>query len=131
MSHTQVLSEPTMARHSTLIHSVRTSVPSHVIQYILSLSTSVCKDLAKRLSQTAGQYMIYTLSPKSQFALHRPTPEPTLAQPHHPRCEPPEKQAITASSWNSMEPRSKAIDKIEEGTRLAVEEMRQFSQQKT
>ncbi|CAH1426773.1 unnamed protein product [Lactuca virosa] len=47
----------------------------------------------------------------------RPTAEPTLAQPHHPGCELPEKQAITASGWSSMEPRSKAVDKIEEGVR--------------
>ncbi|KAL0285032.1 UNVERIFIED_CONTAM: Cytochrome c oxidase subunit [Sesamum radiatum] len=53
---------------------------------------------------------------------HRPTAEPTLAQPHQPGCEPPEKQAITASGWSSMEPRSKAVDKIEEGARLPVEE---------
>ncbi|CAI9264378.1 unnamed protein product [Lactuca saligna] len=52
----------------------------------------------------------------------RPTAEPTLAQPHHPGCEPPEKQAITASGWSSMEPRSKAVDKIEEGVRLPVEQ---------
>ncbi|KAG6467743.1 hypothetical protein ZIOFF_074390 (mitochondrion) [Zingiber officinale] len=56
----------------------------------------------------------------------RPTAEPTLAQPHHPGsgCEPPEKQAITASGWSSREPRSKAVDKIEEGARLPVEQGR-------
>ncbi|GJV87743.1 cytochrome c oxidase subunit 2 [Tanacetum coccineum] len=52
----------------------------------------------------------------------RPTAEPTLAQPHHPGCEPPEKQAITVSGWSSMEPRSKAVDKIEEGVRLLVKQ---------
>ncbi|KAK4538924.1 hypothetical protein RGQ29_032160 [Quercus rubra] len=36
-------------------------------------------------------------------------------------CEPPEKQAITASGWSYREPRSKAEDKIEEGARLPVE----------
>ncbi|KAL0302507.1 UNVERIFIED_CONTAM: Cytochrome c oxidase subunit [Sesamum calycinum] len=41
-------------------------------------------------------------------------------------CEPPEKQAITASGWSSMEPRSKAVDKIEEGARLPVEERRRL-----
>nr|GFB84239.1 cytochrome c oxidase subunit 2-1, mitochondrial [Tanacetum cinerariifolium] len=51
-----------------------------------------------------------------------PTAEPTLAQPHHPGCEPPEKQAITASGWSSMEPRSMAVDKIKEGVRLPVEQ---------
>ncbi|KAI3668447.1 hypothetical protein L1987_88566 [Smallanthus sonchifolius] len=56
----------------------------------------------------------------------RPTAEPTLAQPHHPGCEPPEKQAITASGWSSMEPRSKAVDKIEEGVRLPVEQRIRF-----
>ncbi|GJX48675.1 hypothetical protein Tco_0273865 [Tanacetum coccineum] len=52
----------------------------------------------------------------------RSTADPTMAQPHHPGCEPPEKQAITASGWSSMEPRSKALDKIEEGVRLSVEQ---------
>ncbi|GKA31202.1 hypothetical protein Tco_0717507 [Tanacetum coccineum] len=51
----------------------------------------------------------------------KPTVEPTLAQLHHPGCEPPEKQAITASGWSSMKPRNKAVDKIEEGVRLPVE----------
>ncbi|PWA74432.1 hypothetical protein CTI12_AA128810 [Artemisia annua] len=50
------------------------------------------------------------------------TVEPTLAQQHHPGCDPPEKQAITASSWSTMDPRSKAVDKIEEGVRLLVEQ---------
>uniref|UniRef100_A0A2N9G5D7 cytochrome-c oxidase n=1 Tax=Fagus sylvatica TaxID=28930 RepID=A0A2N9G5D7_FAGSY len=54
----------------------------------------------------------------------QPTAEPTLAQPHHPGCEPPEKQAITASGWSYREPRSKAVDKIEEGARLPVEQRR-------
>ncbi|KAK4433541.1 hypothetical protein Salat_1116400 [Sesamum alatum] len=54
------------------------------------------------------------------------TAEPTLAQLHHPGCEPPEKQAITASGWSSMEPRSKAVDKIEKGARLPVEERRRI-----
>nr|GEU51884.1 cytochrome c oxidase subunit 2, mitochondrial [Tanacetum cinerariifolium] len=52
----------------------------------------------------------------------RPTVDPTLAQPHHPGCEPLEKQAITAYSWSSMVSRSKAIDKIEEGVRLSIEQ---------
>ncbi|GKD80120.1 cytochrome c oxidase subunit 2-1, partial [Tanacetum coccineum] len=52
----------------------------------------------------------------------RPTVEPTLAQPHHPWCEPPKKQAITARVWSSIEPRSKAVDKIKEGVRLLVEQ---------
>ncbi|WZY88426.1 hypothetical protein YC2023_045161 [Brassica napus] len=37
-------------------------------------------------------------------------------------CEPPEKQAITASGWSCREPRSKAVDKIEEGARHPVEQ---------
>ena len=37
-----------------------------------------------------------------------------------------DKQAITASGWSSMEPRSKAVDKIEEGARLPVEERRRL-----
>ncbi|CAN1204213.1 Cytochrome c oxidase subunit 2 [Linum perenne] len=57
---------------------------------------------------------------------HRPTAEPPLAQPHHPGCEPPEKQAITASGWSCREPRSKAVDKIEEGARLPVERRRRL-----
>ncbi|KAL0391041.1 UNVERIFIED_CONTAM: hypothetical protein Scaly_0461200 [Sesamum calycinum] len=56
----------------------------------------------------------------------RPTAEPTLAQPHLLGCKPPEKEAITASGWSSMEPRSKAIDKIEEGAKLSVEERRRL-----
>uniref|UniRef100_A0A164V724 Uncharacterized protein n=1 Tax=Daucus carota subsp. sativus TaxID=79200 RepID=A0A164V724_DAUCS len=34
----------------------------------------------------------------------RPTAEPILAQTHHPGCEPPEKQAITASGWSKGRP---------------------------
>ena len=40
--------------------------------------------------------------------------------------EPPEKQAITASGWSCREPRSKAVDKIEEGARLPVEQRRRL-----
>lgn len=47
---------------------------------------------------------------------------PTLAQPHHPGCEPPEKQAITVSGWSCREPRSKVVDKIEERARHPVEQ---------
>ena len=43
-----------------------------------------------------------------------------------PGCEPPEKQAITASGWSYREPRSKAVDKIEEGARLPVEQRRRL-----
>ncbi|GJX60644.1 cytochrome c oxidase subunit 2 [Tanacetum coccineum] len=52
----------------------------------------------------------------------RPTAEPILAQPHHPGCEPPENQAITASGCSSMKLRIKSVDKIEEGVRLLVEQ---------
>ncbi|KAL0293981.1 UNVERIFIED_CONTAM: Cytochrome c oxidase subunit [Sesamum angustifolium] len=38
----------------------------------------------------------------------------------HPRSK------LTASGWSSMEPRSKAVDKIEEGARLPVEERRRL-----
>ncbi|GAV82963.1 hypothetical protein CFOL_v3_26414, partial [Cephalotus follicularis] len=55
---------------------------------------------------------------------HRPTAEPILAQPHHLWCEPPEKQAITASGWSCREPRSEVVDKIEKGARLPVEQRR-------
>ncbi|GJZ58552.1 hypothetical protein Tco_0614046 [Tanacetum coccineum] len=54
----------------------------------------------------------------------RPTVEPTLAQPHHPGCEPPENQAITASGWSIIEPKSKVVDKIEEGVRLSEQRIR-------
>ncbi|EEF35227.1 cytochrome C oxidase, subunit II, putative [Ricinus communis] len=57
---------------------------------------------------------------------HRPTAESTLAQPHHPGCDPPKKQDITASDWSCREPRSKAVDKIKEGARLLVEQRRQL-----
>nr|GEV16395.1 cytochrome c oxidase subunit 2-1, mitochondrial [Tanacetum cinerariifolium] len=52
----------------------------------------------------------------------RSTAKPTLAQPHHPGCEPPEKQAIKASGWSCIEPRSKAVHKIEEGDRLSMDQ---------
>ncbi|GAV73123.1 hypothetical protein CFOL_v3_16610, partial [Cephalotus follicularis] len=54
------------------------------------------------------------------------TAEPILAQPHHPWCKPPEKQAITVSGWSCREPRSNAVDKIEEGARLPMEQRRQL-----
>ncbi|KAG9142852.1 hypothetical protein Leryth_005598 [Lithospermum erythrorhizon] len=53
-----------------------------------------------------GSIIIHKLS---NLRKHRPTAEPTPAQLHRPGCEPPEKQAITASGWSSMEPRSKAV----------------------
>ncbi|GAV88949.1 hypothetical protein CFOL_v3_32370, partial [Cephalotus follicularis] len=55
-----------------------------------------------------------------------PTAEPIMAQPHHPWCEPPEKQTITVSGWSCREPRSKVVDKIEEGARLPVEQRRRL-----
>ncbi|ERN04090.1 hypothetical protein AMTR_s05659p00002430 [Amborella trichopoda] len=42
------------------------------------------------------------------------------------RTTPKKERAITASGWSSREPRSEAVDKIEEGARLPVEQRRRL-----
>ncbi|KAL2457037.1 Uncharacterized protein Adt_20852 [Abeliophyllum distichum] len=69
MSRTQVLSEPDhgWTRNPYSLSTCFSTFACDAIYFFLYLPLSA-KTSPKNLSQAAGQYMIYTLSPKSQVA---------------------------------------------------------------